>query len=794
MLYAHKDTKKGTAQLLQEHLQQVGELMCREIAYLAFPTMSLEMVENLLRTVGEGHDTGKGTTYFQDYLDGTISTRKNHAYLSAVIYALRQQEFGLYEYIGFLAILKHHGKMRLDVPTQGQEFSYLPKKYSNWYEQMGCCCPKEQGELPSNLSEEEMKCYAEDVYDLRYSKNISDQWFFILQYVFSKLLWADKMNSSGSEIDESRKLPVVSAVDEYIIQKSRAFDAGKGGRKAALDEDRESIRQEILASIESLSDEEIRQRRVFTVTAPTGSGKTLSSMSAALALGERLRKIYGSVPKIIVALPFINILEQTRADYEALFDQVLVHHGLSDWSAGSNKREGDVSETEPLSRRHLLVNSWESNVVITTFVQFFESIFTGENRRLLKVNKLSQSIVILDEIQALPAKYYGLIGVTIKRISEYYGTRFILMTATKPEIVYFAEELLKNEDLPNKRLVEVENNTVMQTTELLPGHACYYQKLQRTKLVPMMEVMQNEKGIADLVAKNKKRDQSALVVLNTIRRSILTFHQLKSLYQGECEVLYLSTNLISLDRKAVIRRAKHLERQKEPFILVSTQTIEAGVDLDFDIGFRDLAPLESIIQVAGRVNRCGMKGTDIPVYIFDTEDWKKVYGLFYMEHTKNFLSREYRESDYKDLIEGYYSKLKEGMTTDERIYNEGVLKLDYDVIEEFRMIDKEYAVCKILIEKDETVQRLIEELLLLYREGPRDFETKVRINGLLSRMGNYTVEVAMSKLRKGELISFKERYGIDLDLYIVPTENVEQYYDETGYIFDEEEQKKNIFF
>lgn len=794
MLYAHKDIRMGTSQTLQEHLTQVGELMCLEIAYLAFPKMDLEMIKKLLKAVGEGHDTGKGTSYFQGYLDGELSTKKNHAYLSAVIYALKQQEFGLYEYIGFLAILKHHGKMCLDVSTQGQEFSYLPEKYANCYEQLRRHCPKMSDEIPPAVSSEKIKTYAEDVYDLRYSKNISDQWFFVLQYVFSKLLWADKMNSSSSVIKRRTKLPSVSKVDEYIVQKSQKFHESSRHPKIPLDEDRETIRQEILTSIESLSDEEIRQKRVFTVTAPTGSGKTLSSMSAALALGERLRKIYGSAPKIIVALPFINILEQTREDYESLFDEVLVHHGLSDWSAGSNKREGDVSETEPLSRRHLLVNSWESDVVITTFVQFFESIFTGENKRLLKINKLSQSIVILDEIQALPAKYYGLIGVTIKRISEYYGTRFILMTATKPEIVHFAQELLNNEDLPNKRLLKEENNTIMQTTELLANHERYYQRLQRTKLVPMMEVMQNEKGIADLVVQSRRKDQSAVVVLNTIRRSILTFHHLKELYQGECEILYLSTNLISLDRKAVIRRAKKLERQKEAFILVSTQTIEAGVDLDFDLGFRDLAPLESIIQVAGRVNRSGIKGTDIPVYIFDTGDWKNVYGLFYMEHTKNFLNKEYRESEYKKLIEEYYSRLKEGMTTDERIYNEGVLKLDYEVLEEFRMIDKEYAVYKILIEKDKTVQVLIEELLLLYRERKRDFDTKIRMSGLLSNLGNYTVEVAVSKLRTRELISFKERYGIDLEFYIVPRENIEQYYDETGYIFDEEEQKKNIFF
>lgn len=789
MLFAHKDKESGKEQELMEHLEAVAEAMRRDIDYAEFPQMSRDELSQLLFETGRCHDAGKATTYFQDYLDGKDTQKKNHAYISAVIFAQKEEMQSLNGAIGFLAILRHHGAMRAKAEDSGQEFTYLPEKYRNWRQNIGAYYPREIRGTKGEISAEEIKEYLFYIRDLSYPRNISDHRFFALQYIFSKLIWADKMNSAETAERKEGNFPTPEEIDRYILSKSKAQqEAEKASlQTGGLNADRMKIREEILDKLKSLSDEELRQQRVFTITSPTGSGKTLSSMTAAVYLAERLSRIYGSRPKIITALPFINILEQTRMDYENLFENVLVHHSLEELTLGT--------EEDPLSRRYLLTQSWESEVVITTFVQFFESIFTGSNRRLLKLHKLSRSIVILDEIQALPAQYYGLIGAAVKRISEYYGTRFILMTATKPEIVYFAQQLLSNEDLPNKALRKEEKNTSMQTTELLSNNQYYYEKLSRTELIPCMDRVRNEEELADFMQATKKKEQSAVVVMNTIRRSIRTFHLLKERYQEECEILYLSTNLISLDRRAVIQKAKKLEKEKVPFILVSTQTIEAGVDLDFDIGYRDLAPLESVIQAAGRVNRAGRKGEYAPVYIFDTGDWKKVYALFEMDRTKKLLCRGYRENQYKELIEGYYGILKSVMETNLEIYNEGILKLDYEIIEKFKMIERNYQVYKIIIEKDEQIRRTLEELNEMYRQRYRDFETKLRLSHLLSQAERYTVEVPEGRVKRGQLISYAQLYGIDLSYFIVPMENLAECYSEdTGYLFDEQEWKQDIFF
>ena len=611
MLYAHYDRDLDVGQPLVDHIENVGLQMKTDTKALNFSNITKIELDNILYLVGIYHDIGKTMHAFQYYLKtGKGGSEKNHSLISAAIYSTMFNKNDVFAYLSFLAIAKHHGNIESSINDEGQDFYRLLKQYKECFEGI------EENKLSiKNLKKtdfnlEKLRDFIKTKLYLTNKRIRSDEYFFELQYIFSKLLWADKIDSANLFKPTSDNCKGLSDVEQYVNKKNE-------GKVLDLNDKRNKIKNTVLIKINSLSDDEIRENRIFTLTAPTGTGKTLTSICASLLLGERINKIYNYRPRMITALPFINILEQTKKDYEGIFENVLVHHSANDFS---DEQYGDM----PLKDRFLLTNAWENDVIITTFVQFFESILSDKNSKILKVNKLSESIVILDEIQSLPGKYYPLLGVVIKRLSDFYGTRFILMTATQPEIVAYANKLL----VGNK----------MSAIELLEDSSEYYKNLKRTKIIPVMNEVKDNNMIVNFIVSTKKDNQSALVVVNTISQSIEIYNLLVDKYKTKCKVLYLSTNLISLDRKRIIDKAKGYLEKKTPFIMVSTQTIEAGVDLDFDIGYRDLAPLESIIQVAGRINRAGEKEDFSPLYVFETGSGNSVYKMYNIHKTKEVSS------------------------------------------------------------------------------------------------------------------------------------------------------------
>ncbi|MDA8235416.1 MAG: CRISPR-associated helicase Cas3' [Clostridia bacterium] len=585
--------------LLIDHLREVYN-------YAKGFTKELKKEDRLcLQIACLSHDFGKFTTYFQHYLlEGKKSGETyKHGLLSALFaahVALESYEKGdLYPLFIYNVVLHHHLNLKsLDrsLPTTFfQEEEDYPETVN--FENLGKQIKDlvfHKEEVGANLAELQLASYLNSFLSIERSKEILKElkrrhrtfikgqkrtsteskarYFFLHQLIFSGLISADKISAAGVSLPN--KLPL--AVDRIRVAREQRI----GSSQRALDKVREEIFSNIMDRILTCYKDE----RIFSITAPTGTGKTYSGFFAAL----KIRELTGNRRQIIYGLPFTSIIDQshqvindlltTMSDYQENSSRYLMkHHHLSDV-------EYHCEETE-FSTDHalLLMENWEAEIVVTTFIQLFETLAGYRNRMLKKFHNLQGSIIILDELQTLPIKYWSFIEELLKQLAVEFDTYIIMMTATRPMILPQAQELLRD-------------------------YQRYFSMLNRVTL----QIDLNSKEVGEFVERflvNHTQERSYLIICNTINSSLEIYHGLREALDATAPVYYLSTNLIPLHRKERIQEIKNLLGDKSIVnkpILVATQVVEAGVDFDFDVVIRDIAPLDSIIQGAGRCNRNGV--------------------------------------------------------------------------------------------------------------------------------------------------------------------------------------------
>lgn len=825
---AHYDKEKGESQLLNEHLKSVALLSTKNMPpVVEFDEISDSTIKKISYLLGHFHDLGKYSDYFQKYLkENKDSPLKNHAHISACFVflilsaklTLDKEKKDILSFLAYLCVRQHHTSLNLK-----DLFSF---RYDIWnkLEALEIHLNAKANEILEDLdfrdklTLEEFKQYLcidclKKNKDFQYIPTRFEngrinhpKWFFILLYLFSVLIDNDKLDSSYIA---PREVFAVSPdnVTKYLAQKKGNYDVSKNNE---LDDQREQARNTMLSVIESLSDDEIKSTRLFTLTAPTGIGKTLSSLQCALRLQERIFQVEKYVPRIITAIPFINIIEQNKKEYENVFGKkakMIVHHRLSDFLTAHGEfgvvQQEKNNDITPVDKIYMEIESWEGDVILTTFVQLFQSIFTGQNRLLKKINKLAGSIVILDEAQAIPEDYMPLIGAVLQMISQYYGTRIILMTATQPRLLEFGDKLLLWAQVKKEKC---------NVRPLLPDYPKYFKRLKRTKFIPLLDNKLDVDQFIDLFFDKWNKKKSALIVVNTIKRSIDIYKRICKEIKNRrynIPVKYLSTNIIPIDRMKVIEQVDRLLKNNKQVILVSTQTIEAGVDLDFDMAFRDFAPLDSLIQTAGRVNREGKKGEYLPIYIIRLEDDNHyVYNLMHRQSTMKLLmkKREILEQEYGELADKYYNLAFGRDISDEsrKIWEQGIIKLDFEALQTFKLI-KNSEIGDVYVEKDSFATKLADvyQGLINYTNdfnseligiiGPNIarhfgkrlsiYQRKMILNLIAAKMNDYIVQIRWNKLKKNFPIDFSIRGGANSNLLWVPPEQLAQYYDEeTGFI------------
>ena len=421
----------------------------------------------------------------------------------------------------------------------------------------------------------------------------------------------------------------------------------------------------------------------FSMTLPTGMGKTLCSLNWAL----HHAKVHSNIKRIVIVLPFLSIIDQTVKELKSIFkdhDVILEHHSNVIYE-GKESEEEEFYCKDP---KQLATENWDYPIVVTTTVQFFESLFSNQRSKCRKLHNLQDSIVIFDEIQTLPVHLAECTMKILNDMLHLCRCSILFCTATQPNFQTRAD--FKGID----RIVPLVENP-----------KAIFAATKRVEYYPIADYeVQSIDSIAQKVCEEK---ESVLIVCNTKKKTKALFDSIKE--KGNMQVLHLSTNMCQKHRMAVIDKVKGILKNGEKLIVCSTQLIEAGVDMDFPIVFRELAPLESIIQSAGRCNREGKleKGK---VFLFQLEEKGQPsaeYKTFTQFAQLCYHNNENRLTD-ADFYAEYYTDIVKLYAPEDTITPKREKLMFQDVADKYHIIDSSATSL--------FVYRYNEESLQLYKE------------------------------------------------------------------------------
>lgn len=369
---------------------------------------------------------------------------------------------------------------------------------------------------------------------------------------------------------------------------------------------------------------------LYTLTVPTGGGKTLSSLAFALE-----HAVTHGKRRVIYAIPYTSIIEQTADVFRQMFGTaVLEHHSNLD------------SEKETVESR-LAAENWDAPLIVTTNVQLFESLFAARTSRCRKLHNLVNSVIVLDEAQLLPPEFLQPILDVMRLLIKHYGVTFVLCTATQPAL----ETRVDGHGRTWLRGLDAATEIVLGTDEL-------YAKLQRVEVTLPGNL--NSPGDWGEIADRIAQHTSVLAIVNS-RADCRELH--RRMPPG---TVHLSALMCGEHRSYVIKKIK-VTLPREPVRVVSTQLIEAGVDVDFPVVYRALAGLDSIAQAAGRCNREGKLASKGQVIVFMPPKHSPQGLLLYGEDACKIILHERPENpltpeQFKRYFTHYYSKVgKDGL-------------------------------------------------------------------------------------------------------------------------------------
>ena len=595
--YIAHTSDDGRVQSVKEHLEQTAELSAEN---------ALPEFKELAQCCGLYHDLGKYSPEFQKYIRDS-GQRVEHARFGASRIINNCQT----SYAVMLAycVCGHHaglpdGGVRNDNPEQSTLNAMLKR------EQNDCSgFDKEIGDwFPDDPLFEELK-------KLPDNKERIEAYSFFTRYFYSCLTDADFIDterfcSPGAE----------RGLDGDIIAAYKKVCAKLNGFKCetALQKVRSVIQSQVYDCVEN------NDADIYILDMPTGSGKTLCSIKAALQMAIKKDK-----KRIVYVMPYTSIIEQTAKEFEDIFGSslpVLQHH--SNYDFDDPEKAADESETTSEKLKKTCEN-YDAPLIITTNVQFFESLYHNKSSRLRKLHNLAESVLVFDEIHALPVEYIQPCLRGIGYITKYLHSTAILMSATMPDYTRYAEKYIPQNTIEyavkDKRLFGIFDK-------------CKYQYIGQNDLGAIAEKALGQENA--LVIVNKK--STARELYNICKNSV------------DHEVYHLSTYMTPIDRSDTISRIRAGLDNGTKTVVISTSLIEAGVDLDFKSVFREIAGLDSIVQSGGRCNREG-KMIFGNVFVFELGPLHREIAV--KANITRKLFEEFNNISSKEAVQAYYDRI-----------------------------------------------------------------------------------------------------------------------------------------
>ena len=600
--YAHsvKEKSKEHWQTLEEHLRCVGKLAASFAS--SFNAQDHAEIAGLL------HDLGKYTQEFQERLEG--GARVDHSTWGA------KKALELYPQIGQLlayTIAGHHAGLANGKTSEKQKLSSLDIRLANelpvlsdaWQAELSL---KEQIKLPEGFKSK--------------SERGLFQLSLLTRMIFSCLVDADFIDTDNFYRKvESRPLRNAYTYPS-LVGLNNKLDILLGSFKP--DTQVKQLRSEILQHVQTQAEQ---PTGLFSLTVPTGGGKSLTSLSFALR-----HAIKHGMQRIIYVIPFTSIVEQNAAVFREAFgelgeDAVLEHHSAF---------EDDESKAlESKEKRRLAMENWDAPIIVTTSVQFFESLFANRPSRCRKLHNITNSVIILDEVQTLPLKLLRPCVTLLDELALNYKTSLVLCTATQPAL--------------NKEqgfLHGFEN-----VKELAPNPIELYEKLRRVNVRHIGTLSDEE------LAEEFEENEQILCIVNNRRHARALYKAIEHL-PG---TFHLTTLMYAKHRSEVLAEIRQALKAGKPCRVVSTSLIEAGVDVDFPVVLRAEAGLDSIAQAAGRCNREGIRDinqSETRVFATENEDWSPPPELKQFAQVFRSVARKHGE-DLLSLaaVEDYFKQL-----------------------------------------------------------------------------------------------------------------------------------------
>lgn len=657
---AHIREKDQKVQTVKEHLLETKNL--------AESYGEKLKVKHLTGLAGMLHDLGKCTSQFRDYILEAASKPEIPPKRGSVDHSTAGGKL-LFEYFhinnislykGIMAelvgnaIISHHSYLQ-DFLNDDLESNYLKRvrdkeitefEISKRYFFENVISRKDFVDYAEKAAEE-LKVYLEK----EGSENTEIQLMFLTKFIFSAVIDADRTNTRLFEEKKSSETTSNHSVlfQHYykkLLNKITFFQTQPNANTPI-----NLLRTEMSNQCDRFAE---NSSGIYTLSIPTGGGKTLASLRYALKHATKFNKKH-----IIFIVPYTTIIEQNAEEVRKILNDdinILEHHSnvIEDTNDNDEVQDGIMSMQQKLK---LAKDNWDYPIIFTTMVQFLNVFFAKGSRNIRRLHNLSESVIIFDEVQKVPISCVSLFNLALNFLKRYGNSSILLCTATQPALDFVENKLEINSD-----------------GEIIEDLEKVIKAFKRVNIIDKAtDHSFNNNSLSDFLIKKIEEVQSVLVILNT-KKVVKDLYNLLKEMKNQITIYHLSTSMCAAHRNMILNEIREHLKEGNKVICISTQLIEAGVDVSFECVVRSLAGLDSIAQAAGRCNRHGEK--DIQnVYVIDHVEEnldyikeikigkrvaKKILIDLKMDkknHGGNLLSKQAMERYFKE----YYTELKENL-------------------------------------------------------------------------------------------------------------------------------------